>query len=360
MSILFLLILSGAVFAFQKNEQNKQDGKSLLEEFSSGGFKNMQVDNDDELEDLKNYSSQTVLVDDIIDNNSSEKQKFSITQSLGFFAKLGNDLFGIKKEKIFQPVNKIVELRESIKIPKIIKVPEDYELIQLAIDNAEAGDTVEVAVGEYKENIVMKKGVSLVGSNELAIVENDKFEEKTEEEKESDSEASESDSFSSSVSAGRIIINETIINGGNFGNVVTFKNGITDKTEFAGFTVKNAGKSLSGIFIENSSPWIHDNILTDNEYNIYIKGNSSPIIQKNILRFGGKGIQIYNFEKRENFAQESFIQDIGANSEKTEEEKESDSEASESDSFSSSVFSLLAPISWMNDSCAKFSRFSKL
>ncbi|MCK4592433.1 hypothetical protein KAT63_03265, partial [Candidatus Parcubacteria bacterium] len=185
MSILFLLILSGAVFAFQKNEQNKQDGKSLLEEFSSGGFKNMQVDNDDELEDLKNYSSQTVLVDDIIDNNSSEKQKFSITQSLGFFAKLGNDLFGIKKEKIFQPVNKIVELRESIKIPKIIKVPEDYELIQLAIDNAEAGDTVEVAVGEYKENIVMKKGVSLVGSNELAIVENDKFEEKTEEEKES-------------------------------------------------------------------------------------------------------------------------------------------------------------------------------
>ncbi len=344
MSILFLLILSGAVFAFQKNEQNKQDGKSLLEEFSSGGFKNMQVDNDDELEDLKNYSSQTVLVDDIIDNNSSEKQKFSITQSLGFFAKLGNDLFGIKKEKIFQPVNKIVELRESIKIPKIIKVPEDYELIQLAIDNAEAGDTVEVAVGEYKENIVMKKGVSLVGSNELAIVENDKFEEKTEEEKESDSEASESDSFSSSVSAGRIIINETIINGGNFGNVVTFKNGITNKTEFAGFTIKNSGKSLGGIFIEDSSPWIHDNILAENEYNIYIKGKSSPTIQKNIIQFASKGIQVYNFEKRENFAQEAFIQDIGANSEKTEEEKESDSEASESDSFSSSVSVLSKPI----------------
>ena len=291
-SVLFLLILSGVVFMFQKNVRSEQDRKSLLEEFSSAGFKNMQVDNNSP-EDLKNYSSQAVLVDEIVsDNKSNKKQKFSITQSLNLFAKIGKDLFGIRRENVFQPVNKIVEFRESIKVPKIIKVPGDYESIQMAIDNAEAGDKVEVDAGEYKENIVMKEGVSLIGSNVLK--------EKELEEKEHSSEASDLGSFSS---LGRMIVNETILDGGNFGNVVTFKNGITNKTEFAGFTVKNSGKSLSGIFIESSSPWIYDNILIGNEYNIYIKGGSSPVIQKNIIQFANKGIQVYNFEKQDS---ESF------------------------------------------------------
>ncbi len=301
-SVLFLLILSGVVFMFQKNVRSEQDEKSLLEEFSSGGFKNMQVDNDDKSEDLKNYSSQAVLVDETIDNNSNKKQKFNITQSLNLFAKLGNGLFGIRREKIFQSVNKIVEIKRGIREnavePKIIKVPEDYKSIQMAIDNAEAGDKVEVDAGEYKENIIMKEGVSLIGSNVLK--------KKEFEEKEPGSEASEPESFSS---LGRIIINETIINGGNFGNVVSFKNGITNKTEFAGFTVKNSGKSLSGIFIENSSPLIYDNVLIDNEYNIYIKGESSPVIQKNIIQFANKGIQVYNFEKQDSESSEDSESD---------------------------------------------------
>ncbi|MCK4524884.1 MAG: DUF1565 domain-containing protein, partial [Candidatus Andersenbacteria bacterium] len=287
-SVLFLLILSGVVFMFQKNVRSEQDGKSLLEEFSSAGFKNMQVDNDDKPEDLKNYEIRAVVINDYVSDNSNKKQKFSITQSLNLFAKIGKDLFGIRRENVFQPVNKIVEFRESIKVPKIIKVPGDYESIQMAIDNAEAGDKVEVDAGEYKENIVMKEGVSLIGSNVLK--------EKELEEKEHSSEASDLGSFSS---LGRMIVNETILDGGNFGNVVTFKNGITNKTEFAGFTVKNSGKSLSGIFIESSSPWIYDNILIGNEYNIYIKGESSPVIQKNIIQVANEGIQVYNFEKQD-------------------------------------------------------------
>ena len=309
-SILSVSIVCGAVFVFQKNGQSEQnkENKSLLEDFSEGGLRSAQSGNEsNKIKNLKNYSSQAVLVDEIIDDNNNgnrKKKELSITQSLNFFAKVGNNL-GIKREKIFQPVNKVVEFRESIKVPKIIKVPGDYKLIQLAIDNADKGDTVEVSAGEYKENIVMKEGVSLVGSNKLVVLEKkiegeEEIKEESEEETESDSEKTESDSFSSS---GRVIANETIINGGDSGNVVSFKNGITNKTEFFGFTVKNAGKNLSGIFIENSSPLISNNIITDNEYNIYIKGDSSPLIQKNSLRFGGKGVQAYNFEERENFIQ---------------------------------------------------------
>ncbi|NOQ68323.1 hypothetical protein GQ568_02685 [Patescibacteria group bacterium] len=300
--VLFVVIVCGADFAFQKNGQSEEDGKSLLEEFSNGGLKNMQINNDDRPEDLKNYSSQTVLVDEIVsDNKSNKKQKFSITQSLNLFAKIGKDLFGIRRENVFQPVNKIVEFRESIKVPKIIKVPGDYKSIQLAIDNAKIGDSVEVDAGEYKENIIMKEGVNLIGSNV--------FKKKELEEKEPSSEASDLGSFSS---LGRMIVNETILDGGNFGNVVTFKNGITNKTEFAGFTVKNSGKSLSGIFIESSSPWIYDNILIDNEYNIYIKGESSPVIQKNIIQFANKGIQVYNFEKQDSESSEDSESDLPA------------------------------------------------
>ena len=295
-SVLFLLILSGAAFVFQKDERKEENNKSLLEEFSSGGFKNSKIDSNDRSKNLKNYSSQAVLIDDII-VDSNKKQEFNITQSLDLFAKLGNDLFGIKRENIFQQANRIIELRKSVKEnivePKIIKVPEDYKSIQSAINNAVSGDTVEVSAGEYQENIAMREGVNLVGSNELVIIENDKSEEETEEEIEKENE------LDSDISIERVIINETIINGGDSGNVVSFKNGITNKTKLANLTIKNAGKNLSGILIEDSSPLVCDNIIMDNEYNIYIKGNSSPIIQKNSLRFGGKGVQVYNFEKQE-------------------------------------------------------------
>jgi parallel beta-helix repeat protein len=92
----------------------------------------------------------------------------------------------------------------------------------------------------------------------------------------------------------------TIINANNYGNVVSFKNGITNKTLLMGFTIKNSGKNLSGILIEDSSPLVGGNILVENEYGIYIKGNSSPVIRKNILHFNNKSIQIYNFEKLSN------------------------------------------------------------
>ncbi len=326
-SIFSVIIVCGAVFAFQKNGQSEERKNVLLDEFGDIGFKSVQNSKDKEQEGLINYSAQAVLVD-------GKKQKFNFTQTLELFAKTGKDLFGMKRERVFQPINKIVEFRKNAKenfaISKIIKVPEDHKTIQLAIDNADFGDTVKVSAGEYNENIVMKKGVSLIGSNVLEEeemkkgIEEEKEEEEIKEEAEGDSEVPELDP---AFSLRLVIVNETIINGKNSGNVVSFKDGITNKTKLANFTIKNAGKNLSGILIEDSSPLIHDNIITNNEYNIYIKGNSSPTIQKNSLRFGGKGIQVYNFaeEETEDFGRETGVDE--------EEQEDSSQETGASEDF---------------------------
>jgi len=143
---------------------------------------------------------------------------------------------------------------------KIIKVPGDFTSIQEAIDAARAGDTILAAAGEYGENIFMKDGVSLIGAG----------------------------------------ADETVLDGGGNGNVVSFKNVFEENTRLEGFSIKNAGTDLSGIMIENSSPLINRNTVLDNDYDIYIKGESSPVVQRNRLSLSRAGVQIFNLEKPEN------------------------------------------------------------
>jgi len=153
-------------------------------------------------------------------------------------------------------------LRLSGEAPRgsiIFKVPGDFDTIQQAIDAAISGDTVMVAAGTYKENIVMKSGVSVVGEH----------------------------------------AETTILDGDKKGNVVVFKN-ISDKeTRLENFSIKNAETNLSGVLIENSSPLINRNIIFGNDYAIYIKGVSSPTIQRNILEQNKAGVQVFNLEKVE-------------------------------------------------------------
>ena len=281
-SIFPIIIICGVVFAFQGNNYQKVNNKDLLKEFGSDGIRSVQVNgknNDDEIPPAPFVKGGDD--DDTIINN----QKQTIAQKIDFIAKIGKELFGIEKKNFFRPINKMVELK-NFKAPKIISVPADYSEIQTAIDNANFGDTIKVASGEYMENIIMKEGINLIGSNVLYSPEIDELSE----------DAEKNENILKEESA-QTIIDETIINGGGFGNVVSFKNGITNKTKLAGFTIKNSGENLSGILIENSSPLINDNVLKNNEYGVYIKEDSSPIIQKNIIYLNNKGIQIYNFEE---------------------------------------------------------------
>jgi len=283
--------------ASQKNVYLEINNKDLLEKFGSDGIRDAQVNKsaNDEIPPA------TFVKGGNDDNTITNNQKQGIAQKIDFIAGIGKKLFGIEKKEFFRPLNKMVEFK-NYKEPKTINVPEDYATIQEAIDNVNFGDTIKVASGEYMENIIMREGINLIGSNEI---------EETVEETEFNSEASELNSVSSTE---QIIINETIINGEKFGNIISFKNGITSKTKLAGFTIKNSGENLSGILIENSSPTINDNILKDNTYGIYIKEDSSPIIQKNIINFNNKGIQVYNFmedsESSEDLESDSEFQPI--------------------------------------------------
>jgi parallel beta-helix repeat protein len=169
--------------------------------------------------------------------------------------------FGSKLDSLKGQVFSISQALGEIAAPNIVKsktvkVPEDFAKIQGAIDSAKSGDIVVVAAGEYKENIVMKDGVSLIGAG----------------------------------------TENTIIDGQKNGNVVAFKNVADKKTRLEKFTIKNSGENLSGVFIEDSSPIVSRNVILDNDYDIYIKGKSSPTVQKNKLSASKAGVQIFNLE----------------------------------------------------------------
>ncbi len=232
---LSLIFLGGLVLAYQKNSNT-----AVVENENSPVLKNAIAESsamDEEKKD-KPLSLNVLAAGDADsvgeDNKTNEEEKSSsdVTKWI-----LG--LIGIEKKEA-----------------RTLNVPEGYKTIQSAINSARKGDTIKVAEGEFKENIIVKNGIVLEGSG----------------------------------------ADKTILNGDNLGNVVAFKGAYDIKTSLSGFTIRNSGKSLSGILIEDSSPWIHDNIITENEYGIYIKGESVPAIQKNVINFSNKGIQVYNFK----------------------------------------------------------------
>jgi len=160
-------------------------------------------------------------------NSSVKAEAVAETSKLAqIFAKLG----GSGALSAFRPDD------EGQRTSVVLKVPAEFDTIQKAINSALPGDVVSVAAGEYKENITMRNGVSLVGEH----------------------------------------AETTILNGDEKGSVVVFKNLENKETRLENFSIKNAQENLSGILIENSSPIINRNIIFSNDYDIYIKGHSSP------------------------------------------------------------------------------------
>lgn len=282
---LSLIILGGAVLAFQKNSLEIENDKSAdLRIFS--------LQSSDERLQLGGSADNEIMLS-VADENAEEdgnkaedenERELKFRESVKKMFEEIKAAFGFAGNK---NINPDLEIKESQNEARVIRVPDDYKSIQLAIDSAGAGDRIEVSAGEYQENIVMKEGVSVIGASILPDL--------------------DFNPPSPPYQGGENGL--TVLDGNGFGNVVSFRNGITSKTELAGFTIKNAGKSLSGVFVENSSPWIHDNTFIDNEYGIYIKGKSSPVIQKNAIQFSNKGIEVFNFEKLEDFTTNPIIVD---------------------------------------------------
>jgi len=142
----------------------------------------------------------------------------------------------------------------------VIEVPKDYPTIQAAIDAAVNGDTVLVAPGTYVENIDFKGKAITVSSSGGTTV--------------------------------------TVIDGNQFGSVVTFENSEGLNTVLQGFTLSNGigndnyfpgccNSVGGGIFCISSSPTITHNTISGNYAHsaggIFCYDYSSPIIANNII-----------------------------------------------------------------------------
>jgi hypothetical protein len=140
-------------------------------------------------------------------------------------------------------------------LSRVWEIPGQCPTIQAGLDSCQTGDTVLVSTGIYYENIVWPNtnGIKFLSQSGP---------------------------------------NSAIIDANDSGYVIEITSGIDTSTSISGFTIRNGGWSLfsylgGGIYLENSSPTIIDNIIVDNSAaaggGIYCGGNSSPIIKSNVI-----------------------------------------------------------------------------
>ncbi|MDP8239314.1 MAG: choice-of-anchor D domain-containing protein [Candidatus Hatepunaea meridiana] len=164
-----------------------------------------------------------------------------------------------------------------------INVPDDYDTIQEAIDNAIDTDTVLVAPGTYTENINFGGKEIVVGSQFITTGNAD-------------------------------FVESTIIDGdGNITSVVTFANGETVNSVLSGFTIRNGGANFgAGILCNGGSPMLDHLLITDNHSvrwggaiiaygggsptmrNVTLTGNDSEQNSGTLDVFGGSVVTIVN------------------------------------------------------------------
>ncbi len=150
---------------------------------------------------------------------------------------------------------------------EIINVPDDFETIQAAINEAEDSDTVLVQPGEYVENIDFEgRDIVVMGNPDDP--------------------------------------SEVVIDGDENGSVVTFVNEETEAAELVGFTIQNGAVDGSGggIHISNSSPTIRNCVIQGNQAGasgggILVSQDCNPLITNcqimdNISVDNGGGITV--------------------------------------------------------------------
>ena len=135
---------------------------------------------------------------------------------------------------------------------KTIWVPDNFTLIQEAVNNACDGDTIFVRADTYYENVVVNKRVSLIGENKC----------------------------------------NTIIDGNYSRTVIEV---IANNVNITGFTTQNSGSTYpdSGIRLEGSSNNnISHNIITNNKFGIFVRYSSDNVLTDNIVSNNLHGIEL--------------------------------------------------------------------
>ncbi len=130
--------------------------------------------------------------------------------------------------------------------PRTIIVPDDYQTIQEAINQASGGDTIYVKAGTYYENILVYKSLALVGEDRRSI-----------------------------------------IDGNRSGVVVSV--GAWNVT-IDGFTIRNGGDFYSGISLFSSEAKLINNNITNNRCGIDLDNTKRNIILTNSITNNMNGI----------------------------------------------------------------------
>ena len=135
-----------------------------------------------------------------------------------------------------------------------IYVPDSYEKIQWAIDNASEGDRIVVRSGFYRENVVIDKRITLKGWD---------------------------------TGNGKPVIDA----GGNGSAILILSNNVT----VMGFVVNNSGHlEDAGIKILSNNNLIKDNIAKDNQYGILLNHSYNNTITENTISYNVRGMAIKN------------------------------------------------------------------
>ena len=140
--------------------------------------------------------------------------------------------------------------QQALSDPGTIRVPQDYPTIQVAINAASPGDTIQVAAGTYYENVVVNKAVSLVGKNP----------------------------------------GTTIIDAKGTGTVVKVT---ASSVTITNFTIQSSGSGWpnSGVLMDSVSLCtISNNIIVNNWYGIWLKDSSNNVLSSNNIANNQYGV----------------------------------------------------------------------
>ena len=168
----------------------------------------------------------------------------------------------------------------------IIRVPEDYPVIQWAINAAKPGDTILVSEGTYYERIVINKTLNLLGENrDKTIID------------------ARGTGTVVAITADNVNFSGFTIRGGNYGiDIASFGNKIFNNI------VKNNVYGIYQTLFAPSNSLIYDNIIENNNFGLCCDGN---IIKNNVITlnrgiYSGYGLDcghsiVYNNSITENY-----------------------------------------------------------
>jgi nitrous oxidase accessory protein len=150
-----------------------------------------------------------------------------------------------------------------------------FQSIQNAVNQAQAGDVIEVRAGTYDENLLIDKQLSLIG------------------------------------------IDRPMVRGKGSGSVVVITAG---SCVFRGFRVEHSGSDLqtedSGILLKSSRNQIEQNELADILYGIYFFQSGGNIVRGNTIRgrkeieSGERGAGLHLWDSPENIIEDNTISDM--------------------------------------------------